>query len=183
MESTPAVKGPLAGLVPTTHSSGGKTSHGRMLPFCNRWLKWAFIEAAWVAIGCSGYFGSFYKRHRARGKGANEVITLAGGWPRRRRELTDGASGPPGIRFVRSRKRPLAAPGKSRAATSSRSVIVVVPRIKNFTPPGPPRQFASHPAAHVRRMTPHGGSLLHRSRASEGVERPEFMRVMSKFLA
>ncbi len=65
-----------AGLVPTTHSSGGKTSHGRMLPFCNRWLKWAFIEAAWVAIGCSDYFGSFYKRHRARGKGANEAITI-----------------------------------------------------------------------------------------------------------
>jgi transposase len=65
-----------AGLVPTTHSSGGKTSHGRMLPFCNRWLKWAFIEAAWVAIGCSDYFGSFYTRHRARGKGANEAITI-----------------------------------------------------------------------------------------------------------
>jgi len=65
-----------AGLVPTTHSSGGKTSHGRMLPFCNRWLKWAFIEAAWVAIGCSDYCGSFYKRHRARGKGANEAIII-----------------------------------------------------------------------------------------------------------
>jgi transposase len=64
------------GLVPTTYSSGGKTSHGRMLPFCNRWLKWAFIEAAWVAIGCSDYFGTFYKRHRARGKGANEAITI-----------------------------------------------------------------------------------------------------------
>lgn len=65
-----------AGLVPTTHSSGGKTSHGRMLPFCNRWLKWAFIEAAWVAIGCSDYLGAFYQRHRARGKGANEAITI-----------------------------------------------------------------------------------------------------------
>lgn len=64
------------GLVPTTHSSGGKTFHGRMLPFCNRWLKWAWIEAAWVAIGCSDYFGSFYRRHRARGKGANEAITI-----------------------------------------------------------------------------------------------------------
>ena len=42
-----------AELVPTTHASGGKVAHGRMLPFCNRWLKWAFIEAAWVAVGCS----------------------------------------------------------------------------------------------------------------------------------
>lgn len=65
-----------AGLVPTTHSSGGKTSHGRMLPFCNRWLKWAFIEAAWVAVGCSDYFGTFYKQHRSRGKGANEAIAI-----------------------------------------------------------------------------------------------------------
>lgn len=65
-----------AGLVPTTRASGGKVSHGRMLPFCNRWLKWAFIEAAWTAVGCSDYFGNFYKRHRSRGKGANESITI-----------------------------------------------------------------------------------------------------------
>jgi transposase len=65
-----------AGLVPSTHSSGGKTSHGRMLPFCNRWLKWAFIEAAWVSVGCSDYFGQLYRTHRARGKGANEAISI-----------------------------------------------------------------------------------------------------------
>jgi transposase len=64
-----------AGLVPTTHSSGGKTYHGDMLPFANRWLKWAFIEASWVAIGCSSYFGDIYRRHRARGKQANTAIT------------------------------------------------------------------------------------------------------------
>lgn len=65
-----------AGLVPTTHSSGGKTAHGRMLPHANRWLKWAFVEAAWVAIGCSPYFGGLYRRHRARGKKANTAITI-----------------------------------------------------------------------------------------------------------
>jgi transposase len=65
-----------AGLGHITHSSSGKTAHGRMLPFCNRWLKWAPIEAACVAIGCSDYFGSFYKRHRSRGKVANEAITI-----------------------------------------------------------------------------------------------------------
>jgi len=65
-----------AGLVPTTHASGGKISHGRMLPFCNRWLKWAFVEAAWVAVGCSDYFGTFYRKQRARGKKANEDITI-----------------------------------------------------------------------------------------------------------
>src|SRR5205823_13980260 len=47
-----------------------------MLPFCNKWLRWAFIEAAWVAVGCSGYFGSFYRRQRARGKKSNTAITI-----------------------------------------------------------------------------------------------------------
>jgi transposase len=65
-----------AGLVPTTYASGGKIAHGRMLPFCNRWLKWAFVEAAWVAVGCSDYFGAFYRKQRLRGKGANDAITI-----------------------------------------------------------------------------------------------------------
>jgi len=64
-----------AGLAPTTHASGGHVHHGRMLPFCNKQLKWAFIEAAWVAIGCSDYFGQLYRQHRARGKKANIAIT------------------------------------------------------------------------------------------------------------
>jgi transposase len=65
-----------AGLVPTTHGSGGKIHHGRLLPSCNKWLRWALIEASWVAIGCSPYFGSLYRQHRARGKKANTAITI-----------------------------------------------------------------------------------------------------------
>jgi Transposase and inactivated derivatives len=65
-----------AGVVPTTHASGGKLSHGRLLPFCNKWLRWALIEASWVAIGCSPYFGALYQQHRARGKKANVAITI-----------------------------------------------------------------------------------------------------------
>ncbi len=65
-----------AGLVPTTHASGGQVYHGRLLRGCDQWLRWAFIEAAWVAIGCSPYFGEFYRRHRARGKPANTAITI-----------------------------------------------------------------------------------------------------------
>lgn len=64
------------GLVPSTYSSGGKTSHGRMLTGCDKWLKWAFIEAAWVAIGCSPYFGALYQRQRGRGKQANTAICI-----------------------------------------------------------------------------------------------------------
>jgi len=65
-----------AGVVPTTHNSGGKVAHGRLLPFCNKWLRWALVEASWVAIGCSPYFGTLYKAHRARGKKANHVILI-----------------------------------------------------------------------------------------------------------
>jgi transposase len=65
-----------AGLVPTTRSSGGRTYHGGLLWGCNRWLRWALIEGAWVAMGCSGYFGAFYARQRKRGKAANTAITI-----------------------------------------------------------------------------------------------------------
>lgn len=64
------------GLVPTTHASGGKVYHGRMLPHCNKWLRWAFVEAAWVAVGCSSYFGTLYRQHRLRGKAANKAIAI-----------------------------------------------------------------------------------------------------------
>ena len=63
-----------AGLCPSTSSSGGKTFQGKLLPHCNKWLRWAFVEAAWVAIGCSAYFGDFYKRKRALGKKPNIAI-------------------------------------------------------------------------------------------------------------
>jgi transposase len=65
-----------AGLVPTTHASGGHVYNGRMLQFCDKWLRWAFIEAAWVSVGCSPYFGNLYRRHRLRGKKANTAITI-----------------------------------------------------------------------------------------------------------
>lgn len=65
-----------AGLVPTTHGSGGIIYHGKLLWSANKWLRWAFIEGAWVAIGCSGYFGAIYKHHRSRGKKANKAITI-----------------------------------------------------------------------------------------------------------
>jgi len=38
------------GLVPSTHSSGGKTYHGKITSEGNRWLRWALVEAAVPAI-------------------------------------------------------------------------------------------------------------------------------------
>ena len=63
-----------AGLCPTTSSSGGKTHQGRLLRHCNKWLRRGFVEAAWVAVGCSPYFGDYYKKKRAVGKKANTAI-------------------------------------------------------------------------------------------------------------
>jgi transposase len=64
-----------AGLCPRTSSSGGKTHHGELFSACNKWLRWALIEASWVAVGCSPYFGDLYRRRRAGGKLANVAIT------------------------------------------------------------------------------------------------------------
>jgi len=66
----------FAGLVPTTHASGGQVYHGGLLWACNKWLRWAVIEGAWVAISCSPYFGGIYRLHRARGKKANVAIAI-----------------------------------------------------------------------------------------------------------
>jgi transposase len=66
-----------AGVVPSTHASGGRVFHGRLLWQCNKWLRWALIEASWSAIQFSGYFGAIYRNARARGKNKNVAITMA----------------------------------------------------------------------------------------------------------
>jgi len=65
-----------AGLIPTTSSSGDQTYHGRLVSGCNKWLRWALVEAAWVAVGCDAYFGGLYRHHRSRGKKANTAIMI-----------------------------------------------------------------------------------------------------------
>jgi transposase len=62
-----------SGLVPSTYASGGKVYHGDLIPQCNKWLKYAFVEAAWVAIGCSPYFRGLFTRMK-KNKGANTAI-------------------------------------------------------------------------------------------------------------
>jgi transposase len=65
-----------AGVVPTTHASGGRVFHGRLLWQCNKWLRWALIEASWTAIQFSGYFGAIYRNARTHGKNKQVAITM-----------------------------------------------------------------------------------------------------------
>ncbi len=64
-----------SGLVPSTYASGGKVYHGDLMPSCNRWLRYAFIEAAWVAITTSPYFRSIFDRIK-KSKGSNTAIVV-----------------------------------------------------------------------------------------------------------
>ena len=58
-----------AGLCPTTSSSGGKTYNGKLMPHCNKWLRWAvdslrspFGQPAAVclaSLGCRSGLGSY----------------------------------------------------------------------------------------------------------------------------
>jgi hypothetical protein len=55
-------------------AAGTRLFKAKLLRHCNEWLAEAFVEAAWVSIGCSAYFGDFYNRKRALGKKPNIAI-------------------------------------------------------------------------------------------------------------
>lgn len=59
-----------AGVIPSTHSSGEKTYHGRIIREGNRWLRWAAVEAVWPAIRADFDLRLHYERRKKR-KGAN----------------------------------------------------------------------------------------------------------------
>lgn len=59
-----------AGVVPSTHSSGGKNYHGQMVKARNRWLCWALVEAVHPALKADHDLRVFYDRIRRR-KGHN----------------------------------------------------------------------------------------------------------------
>lgn len=61
-----------AGIVPSTYSSGGKTSHGRITKTGSKWLRWVMIEAAQHQQLCKKTpgFGSYYLKMKKR-KGTN----------------------------------------------------------------------------------------------------------------
>jgi transposase len=59
-----------AGLVPSTHASGGKVFHGKITKTGSKWLRWAAIEAAQTAVRGNPEFYAFYQHIRTR-KGSN----------------------------------------------------------------------------------------------------------------
>jgi len=58
------------GLVPSTHSSGGRTFHGRLTRQGNKYLRWAFVEAVWPAIRTDRGLRAYYEQLKTR-KGVN----------------------------------------------------------------------------------------------------------------
>ena len=71
-----------AGKVPRVSSSGGKTFYGKVRPDINRYLKWAYTEAANVVVlqqkrMSSRHVGILYSRVR-RYKGHAKAITAVG---------------------------------------------------------------------------------------------------------
>jgi len=61
-----------AGVIPSTHSSGDKTYHGKIIRAGNRWLRWAAVEAVWPAIRADFDLRCFYER-LSHAKGANKA--------------------------------------------------------------------------------------------------------------
>lgn len=60
------------GLVPSTYSSGARTTHGSLTKRGNRWLRWALVEAVWPGIRCSPWLRRYYERIKAR-RGARDA--------------------------------------------------------------------------------------------------------------
>ena len=65
-----------AGLVPSTRSSGGKTSHGRVGHASNRWLKWLLVDIVQTWKQAPGPVGDQYRR-LLRAKGKPKATTAA----------------------------------------------------------------------------------------------------------
>ena len=65
-----------AGVIPSTHSSGERLYHGKIVKEGNRWLRWAAVEAVWPAIRSDFDLRVFFQRHSKR-KNVNvaKVIT------------------------------------------------------------------------------------------------------------
>jgi transposase len=69
---TPEKLHSYAGLVPSTHASGDKLYHGKLVRRGNKWLRWAAVEAVWPAVKSDFDIRLYYQRRKKR-KGANSA--------------------------------------------------------------------------------------------------------------
>ena len=70
--SKPAKLHAYAGLVPTVHSSGGRDYHGRLTSECNKYLRYAMIEAVIPATRKDYRLKKYYEKTKQR-KGPNSA--------------------------------------------------------------------------------------------------------------
>jgi len=54
------------GLVPSTYASGGVVRHGKIIKQGNKWLRWAFVEAAHAAKRYNAQFNAFHTQRKVR---------------------------------------------------------------------------------------------------------------------
>lgn len=59
-----------AGLIPSTHISGQRSYHGKLVHQGNKWLRWAVVEAVWPAVRADCGISMMYQR-MSKKKGAN----------------------------------------------------------------------------------------------------------------
>ena len=65
------------GLIPSTYASGGITRHGHITKQGNKWLRWAFVEAAITAAPLNAQLNAFYTRIKMRKGTSIARIALA----------------------------------------------------------------------------------------------------------
>lgn len=65
------------GLVPSIYASGGRIYHGHLIKCCNKWLKWALIEAVYPGIRSSPYWGRYYEKKKYEKGNATAAIATA----------------------------------------------------------------------------------------------------------
>ena len=60
------------GVIPSTHESGERSYHGKLVNQGNKWLRWAVVEVVWPAIRADFDIRVLYERYAKR-KGANSA--------------------------------------------------------------------------------------------------------------
>ncbi len=100
-----------AGLVPRVHSSGGRTRLGQICGNVNRYLKWAFVEAANLIVMhqqrlTGAYAVALYRRVKQKQNHAKAAVAVA-------HHLAEAAY------WILTKQQPYQEPGKSRARESA----------------------------------------------------------------